>query len=175
MLPTVPPQAPPAEPATASATAAAGSEKAKWGDEDMVILAKAMRLCDRLQKLDLSHNKVGSKGAAALAPAIAVSGELTVVNVLRNNLDVPSAKMLAAVAKEKGISLCGIKRDQTEAEFSHQDLKPPDALLLASDLSQAGVTGKLTKIDLSNNMLGGDGEAALRKAVEGRSGFELVL
>ena len=37
------------------------------------------------------------------------------------------------------------------------------------------VHGQLTKIDLRDNMLGDDGKAALRKAVEGRSGIELVL
>ena len=55
--------------------------------------------------------------------------------------------MLSEVAKQKGISLCGIQRDQTTADFSRQGLKPPDAILLASDLSQAGVTGGLTKIE----------------------------
>ena len=55
--------------------------------------------------------------------------------------------MIAEVAKQKGISLCGIQRDQTAADFSNQDLKPPDAILLASDLSQAVVTGSLTKME----------------------------
>ena len=63
--------------------------------------------------------------------------------------------MLAEVAKQKGISLCGIQRDQTTADFSNQNLKPPDAILLASDLSQAVVTGGLTSIDLSKNELCG--------------------
>ena len=47
------------------------------------------------------------------------------------------------------------RQDQTTADFSNQDLKPPDAILLASDLSQAGVTGALTSLDLSNNALCG--------------------
>ena len=38
-----------------------------------------------------------------------------------------------------------------------------------------GVNASLTKIDVRLNVLGDDGEAALCKAVEGRSGFELVL
>ena len=37
------------------------------------------------------------------------------------------------------------------------------------------VTTSLTKIDVSDNNLGSDGEAALQKAVEGRSGFELKI
>ena len=55
--------------------------------------------------------------------------------------------MLSEVAKQKGISLCGIRRDQTTADFSR--LEPPDAILLASDLSQARVTGSLTCINLA--------------------------
>ena len=63
--------------------------------------------------------------------------------------------MLAEVAKQKGISLCGIRRDQTSADFSSQNLQPPDAILLASDLSQAIVTGGLTSLNLFNNQLCG--------------------
>ncbi len=82
-----------------------------------------------------------------------VNGALTVTNLLGNQLDAESAKMLAEVAKQKGISPCGIQRDQTTADFSNQNLKPPDAILLASDLLQADVTGALTSIDLSKNNL----------------------
>ena len=78
-----------------------------------------------------------------------------VANLLRNEFDAESAKMLAEVAKQKGISLCGIRRDQTSADFSKQDLEPPDAILLASDLSQAGVTGSLTSLNLGDNQLCG--------------------
>jgi hypothetical protein len=78
-----------------------------------------------------------------------------VTNLLGNWLDAKSAKMLAEVAKQKGISLCGIRRDQTSADFSSQNLQPPDAILLASDLSQAIVTGGLTSLNLFNNQLCG--------------------
>ena len=74
-------------------------------------------------------------------------------NLLGNELDAESAKMLAEVAKQKGISLCGIRRDQTTADFSSQSLDPPNGILLASDLLQAVVTGALTSIDLSGNQL----------------------
>ena len=94
----------------------------------------------------LYYNGLGAEGAAALAPALAANGALTVTNLLQNELDAESAKMLAEVAKQKSISLCGIQRDQTTAVFSCQGLKPPDAILLASDLSQAGVTGGLTEV-----------------------------
>jgi len=76
-----------------------------------------------------------------------------VANLLGNQLDVESTKMLAEVAKQKGISLCGIQRDQATADFCNKSLQPPDAILLASDLSQVIVTGALTSLDLSNNSL----------------------
>ena len=140
---------------------------------------------------------------------LGVNGGLMVTNLLRNHLDAESAKLLTGVAKQKDISLCGIRRDQTTADFSHQYLKPPDVILLASDLSQTVVTGGLTSIDLSENNLTNygkdhmtgitelasalavngaltkcdlrrnhmseEGEASIRKAVEGRAGFKLHL
>ena len=41
----------------------------------------------------------------------------------------------------------------------YQGLKPPDAILLASDLSKPGVSASLTSLDLSRNKIQGSGEA----------------
>jgi hypothetical protein len=118
-----------------------------------------------LTSLDLSNNLLcgvtgtfgggtyTAEGITAIAEALRVNGALTVTNLLHNQLDEASAKMLAEVAKQKGISLCGIQRDRTTADFSNKFLMPPDAILLASDLSQAAVTGALTSVDLSGNLL----------------------
>jgi hypothetical protein len=95
-----------------------------------------------------------AEGITAIAVALRVNGALTVTNLLGNRLDWKSAKLLAEVAKQKGISLCGIQRDQTTADFRRR-LQLLDAILLASDLSQAVVTGALTSLDLSNNALCG--------------------
>jgi len=103
----------------------------------------------KLASLNVRNNEIGPEGAKL----VAAIGSVTVVNILRNQLDSESAKMLADVAKQKGISLCGIQRDQTTADFSLQDLKPPDAILLASDLSQAGVAGSVTVTDMRFNSL----------------------
>ena len=104
--------------------------------------------------------------ASDLSQAV-VTGSLKVTDLLHNELDAESAKMLAEVAKQKGISLCGIQRSQTTADFSNQSLKPPDAMLLASDLSQAGVTGALTHLSLVDNIkLGDEGVEALSVAIE---------
>ena len=120
-------------------------------EEGTKAICEALEQNTTLKELDISggdrgSNTGGSAGAKHVAKMVRVNGGLTVANLLCNELDVKSAKMLAEVAKQKGISLCGIQRDQTTADFSNQSLHPPDAILLASDLSQAAVTGALTKI-----------------------------
>ena len=80
-------------------------------------------------QLDLSDNQLcgidnrgrgtyTAEGITAIADALRVNGTLTVTNLLRNRLDAESAKMLAEVAKQKGVLLYGIQRDQTTADFS---------------------------------------------------------
>jgi Ran GTPase-activating protein (RanGAP) involved in mRNA processing and transport len=127
----------------------------KLGEEGTKFLCDALVGNNTLKELDLSgdctyvgtgSNIGGTAGAKHVANMLLVNGGLTVANLLRNQLDAESAKMLAEVAKQKGISLCGIQRDQTTADFSNQYLKPPDAILLASDLSQEVVAGALTKV-----------------------------
>jgi predicted double-glycine peptidase len=114
---------------------------------------KKLKGTDPVETLDLSGKYLGVASLVVIASLISVNGGLTVANLLGNQLDAESAKMLAEVAKQKGISLCGIQRGQTTADFSGKGLRPPDAILLASDLSQAIVTGGLTSIDLSDNQL----------------------
>ena len=117
----------------------------RWADPEVTQLAAVLPRFTSAARLDLAENLVGPDGAAALAPALADS-LLTSVNVLCNQLDRKSAKMLAAVAKQKGFSLCGIEPEDTTANFESHSLTPADAILLASDLSQARVTGSLTKL-----------------------------
>ena len=107
--------------------------------------------------MNASSENISPAGVKLIAEALrtSVAGALMVTNLQGNNLDAESAKMLAEGAKRKGIPLCGIQRDQTTADFSNQNLKLPDAILLASDLSQAVVTGGLTSIDLRGNQLCG--------------------
>jgi hypothetical protein len=102
----------------------------------------------KIMSLDASCENIGPAGVKLIAKALrtSVKGALTVTNLLGNTLDAESAKLLAEVAKQKAVSLCGIQHDQTTADFSFKGLKPPDAILLASDLSQAVVTGALTEI-----------------------------
>ena len=110
------------------------------------------RLCGVWEQYDewsgmfVSKGTYNGEGIKAIADALRVNGSLTCCNVVNNQMDEAAARLLVAAVKDKRISLCGIKPDQTEADFSDQRLKPADAILLASDLSQAGVTASLTTV-----------------------------
>jgi hypothetical protein len=80
--------------------------------------------------------------------------------------------MLAKIGTEKGIMLSGMRRDQTEANFSSSNLQPADAILIGSDLQFMAV---LTKLYLGSNNLGDAGKQEVQDAVKGRSGFVLEL
>ena len=78
------------------------------------------------------------------------------------------------IRDRKGISLCGIRRDQTTADFFNKRLDPPDAILLASDLSQAVVTGGLTALNLSSNSLKDEGVNAVCEAIQSNKETKLA-
>jgi Ran GTPase-activating protein (RanGAP) involved in mRNA processing and transport len=161
------------------------------GSAGVKLIAEALRtsVTGALTALNLSSNNIGGhwdsskrqmvstpKGPKAIADALLVNGGVTVTNLLCNMLDLKSAMMLAEVAKQKGISLCGIQQDQTTADFSCQGLEPPDAILLAWDLSQAVVTGTLTECNLQYNpRIGEEGEDLIRIAMQGKAGFKLRI
>ena len=108
-------------------------------------------------QLDLSQNELcgldwrglgtyTSEGITAIAEALKVTASLTVTDIRFNNLDAESATMLANIAKEKGISLCGITPAQTEANmqgFWPNYMQPADAILLTADLA---VRASLTSV-----------------------------
>ena len=148
-------------------------------------LVAALGVNGGLTSLNLSSNQLcgldsrgrgtyTAEGITAIADAMCVNGALTVTNLLGNQLDAESAKMLAEVAKQKGISLCGIRRDQTTADFRNKYLEPADAILLASDLSQAVVTGGLTALDLSSSDLNDEGVSAVCEAILSNKEIELA-
>ena len=125
------------------------------------------------------------EGPKAIADAIRVSRSLTECNVRGNALDVESAKLLAKVATEKRVMLFGITHDQRVADFQGKYLKPPDAVLIANDISVSrslkqvlasslhllrntmfSLLSSHAQIDLSNNHLCGVWESI--NGMEGR-------
>jgi Ran GTPase-activating protein (RanGAP) involved in mRNA processing and transport len=116
---------------------------------------------DALTKLDLRG--VGVSGALVLSDLLKFSSALKSCNLLKNGLDVESATMLSKIGTEKGIMLSGMKRDQTEVDFSAQGLRPADGILIGSDLQFMAV---LTELRLGDNEIGDDGAKAIAEALK---------
>jgi hypothetical protein len=93
-------------------------------------------------------------GAIAIAGAIKDMRAISVVNILANSIPKEQAEDLIKTMKnKKGLkSLCGIKPDQQDADFSGQGLGVVDAMLIANDISD---NGALTHLDISSNIIGG--------------------
>ena len=122
---------------------------------------------DTLTEVDLSGKCLGLAEALELRELLKASSKLIACNLLQNEFDFESAKMLAAIGTEKRIMLSGKilpdTYERAEADFSSQGLGPVDATLIASD---ALVSRVLTDLDLSYNHIGPDGAKALADALQ---------
>ena len=76
---------------------------------------------------------------------------ILVCSLLRNNIGEDGAKAILDVAQGKSqlTTLCGIKFDQTKADFSYNGLKVGEAMLLAYDLKRNSVLVELKCVCLS--------------------------
>ena len=81
---------------------------------------------------------------------IHASGALASVNLLKNDIGVEQAQALVKIKEEKPSlkTLCGLTMEETELDFSRQNLNAGDAVLLASDIN---ANGALARVDLSGN------------------------
>ena len=85
------------------------------------------------------------------------------INVSWNKIDQAASLQLIAAMKGKSMESIGM----AGCELGVEGAKATAELV--------SVMASLTKLNVQFNELGEEGEAVLRKAVEGRSGFELVL
>ena len=126
-----------------------------WGDEDAVLLAKALPMCSQLVSLDLVRNPFGGgDGAQRLAAALC---------------DTPTLENVS------GIPLNELRADSlTTLDLQQKDLGALEVMVLA-DLLRS-VSASLTRLDVSHNILdrGGNGVQLLRDAVRQREGFVLI-
>mmetsp|Transcript_52482 Transcript_52482/g.87067 ORF Transcript_52482/g.87067 Transcript_52482/m.87067 type:complete len:812 (+) Transcript_52482:96-2531(+) len=115
-------------------------------------------------------------GIAAIAKCMRASTSLTDVDLRYNQLDATSATLLSAIAKGKGISLCGIHPDQTLADFtpnsnSNNRMQPADVILLTADLA---VRASLSSLDMSGNDLGPAGGKVLAESLADRTSLSYL-
>ena len=114
----------------------------------------------------LAYNDIDSEGAEAFAPALAANASLTDLKLEYNGLqDEGVTAVCKGIQSNKDTKLASLN-------ISRNGVGPEGAKSVAA---MVAVTASLTKIDVRLNALGDDGKAALRKAVEGRSGFQLML
>ena len=107
-----------------------------------------------------------AEGIKAIADALRVAGSLTVLILSRNKIE-----------DEGAIAIGHALRDNADCKMQALELVgcgigAGGAKALAAFCA---VSASLTKLDARWNYLGHEGEAVLRKAVEGRAGFELML
>jgi len=118
---------------------------------------------DSVTELNLSNRGLHVPAAMLVAYLIPATSGLKNCNLLKNRFDVELAKKLAKMGMEKGIMLSGMTCDQTEADLSHQSLKPADSILIASDLQ---FMAALTKLWLNDNKIGDTGAKAIAEALK---------
>ena len=101
-----------------------------------------------------------------MAPAIAVSASVTKILVSRNELGDKGATILCDALRESTVT------NVEELDLSYNDIGPDGAKAIAA---LCAVCASMTRLDVRWSSLGEEGEAALRKVIGGRSGFELLL
>ena len=88
---------------------------------------------------------------------------MTSVNLLWNDIGEAAADVVRAAKQHGKIqTLCGIKPDQKEADFSRKGLKAADAVLLAYDIK---VNAPLTDLNIARNEIGKEGAIAIAGAL----------
>ena len=114
-------------------------------------LTRSPLLASHLQ-LDLRSNEIGVEGASQLSAAVLANSKIEVFN------EIPIKEMRAD--------------SLTRLDLNDAQIGDEGSMVVACLLP---IMGSMTQLDLSYNCLGKESQAVLRKAVEGRSGFALVL
>ena len=101
---------------------------------------KQLKGTDPVESIDLSGKGLGVASAVVIGTLIRTNGSVTSVSLLANNFDDETVSMLLKLKEEKPTltTLCGLKPDQTEADFTRFRLGPSEAKLLAPEISAMG-------------------------------------
>ena len=113
--------------------------------------------------IGMAKCKLGVEGAEALAELVWGIGSLTKVLVGYNSLGNEGATALCNALRESKVQELGLNSN---------GIGPDGAEAVASLCT---VSASMTRIDVRFNRLDAKDEAKLRKAVDGRSGLELML
>jgi Ran GTPase-activating protein (RanGAP) involved in mRNA processing and transport len=121
-------------------------------------LAEGLKGNQVIKELNFSGNYLGlnynndtdTSGIIAIADVIPDMGAIASINLLNNLFPVEQAQELVKImqAKENLTTLCGLSKEETELDFSRQNVGAGDAVLIANDISGMGA---LTSLNISNN------------------------
>ena len=117
-----------------------------------------------VDSIDLSERGLGTMSAIIISACIAGNQHLRKLELSVNELGNKGAKALASVIRDSP--------SLTSINLEWNKLGPEGAKALAPALRDSA---SLTRVDVRYNALGMQDKDVLRKAVEGRSGFELLL
>ena len=92
---------------------------ARHGGVDLLDLS-GNRLCGVWIDGPVVKGRYDPSGIKALKDALSVNSVMTACTLIKNNLNIESATMLAKICTEKHIMLSGMEQDQTEVDFSAQ-------------------------------------------------------
>jgi hypothetical protein len=122
-----------------------------------------------MTEADFSSKNLGPAGAIIISAWISHKdkGALSSANLLGNYIPMEQAQELVKImrAKENLTTLCGLSREETELDFSCQNLGPGDAALIANDISDMRA---VTKLNISENELCAEGGRALAVGLKGK-------
>jgi Ran GTPase-activating protein (RanGAP) involved in mRNA processing and transport len=95
------------------------------------------------------------------------------VNLLGNSIAAEQAQELVKTMRSKKnlTTLCGLSREETELDFSGQDLGAGDAVLIANDISDMGA---LIELDISSNYIEAEQKEGLQRICVA-SGIDLAM
>ena len=129
-------------------------------------MGEALTVNNVLKTLEAPSNGIDAEGAKAIAEGLFGNASLTECNLRGNDLGDEGWKIIFNALRDSPTSRI------TTWDLSYERLGPEIAKPLAEYIS---VTTSMTRLDARGNQLGEEGNAALRKAIEGRSGLELLL
>ena len=138
------------------------------GVEGWTIIFNALRdsPTSKITTCDLSYEHLGPEIAKPLAEYISVTASLTKILVSYNSLGDEGTTILCDALRESKVTKV------QELDLSNSSIGLEGAKAVAA---MTAVLASMTRLDVRWNYLGEGGKAALRKALEGRSGFELLL
>ena len=108
----------------------------KIGREQALNLVSIFKQKDQMKSVGLASCDLGIDGAKAVADYVSVSSSLTSVSLLANTFDDATVAMLLKLKEEKPalLTLCGLKPDQTEANFVQWGLTAQAVTRLGLDI-----------------------------------------